>query len=134
MICKPYECPAELVGFLGRLREFTDRPTVIYFLVWSNEVAYVGSTKNLAGRIAQHKNERRKFNQVFYFEVEPEDWTRSNQIETSIIRLLRPPQNIRSNQGVATEYRCELVQKYGAIKQVRRNPFGERPGVVTVRK
>jgi hypothetical protein len=81
-----------------RLRENSRRlsksrpATGVYLLLFDGEITYVGSSTNMADRVATHRTNGRPFDQHFFI------GTRANErkaLEELLIRKLRPRGNIR---------------------------------------
>lgn len=83
--------PEVLQPIAGQLKELDaiSRISCIYFLVFKNEVVYVGQSVSLAARIEQHRADK-DFDRVLYF-LYPE--YALDGLESAFIRHLRPKYN-----------------------------------------
>jgi predicted GIY-YIG superfamily endonuclease len=93
--------PEELVEIHAGLQDYqyVRRFPCVYFLINFGTVVYVGQSKNLPSRIAQHRQgskhtPKKDFNRVVYLPVREEEL---NAAETRYIKKLQPKWNISQN-------------------------------------
>lgn len=87
-----HEIPYELTELTNHLRKFCSRryPPCIYFLARASKIVYVGQTIALPVRIAQHAENGKDFDSVYYLMVPRE---RLNDTERAFIQILKPELN-----------------------------------------
>lgn len=83
----------------------------IYFLVHNDEIVYVGQSGNLVLRIGSHITSK-KFDRVFYIELEMSDFKFMSEIECAFIRHLKPKLNRTSHGWGHPEIRNHWIDKY----------------------
>ena len=70
---------------------------IIYFLINSNELVYIGQTTKALSRIGEHQyNSDKIFNKIFYIDV-PQH--KLDQVEMSYIITYNPPKNITGTEA-----------------------------------
>ncbi|MDH5667770.1 MAG: GIY-YIG nuclease family protein [Nitrospira sp.] len=86
------EVPMALTLVCDRLREWPglDQVPCVYFLVEDEMVRYVGQSRNLAARLAQHSDHGRRWDRVLFLPVPESELLR---VEREWIRTLQPPWN-----------------------------------------
>lgn len=89
-VAKPV--PVELVIVQDRLCECPaiHIPPCVYFLIDGEHVVYVGQSRNLAGRLIQHKQDGKTWERVLFLPVPESELFR---VESEWILTLRPPLN-----------------------------------------
>lgn len=81
-----------------RNREFRDRieawrygpPVGVYLLLLKGELVYVGTSRTMPERVADHRKNGREFDQVFYIETKEGE---RRALETLLIQRMRPTKN-----------------------------------------
>lgn len=86
------DVPTALTLVRDRLCEWPgiELPPCIYFLITDEAVCYVGQSRNLASRLAQHSNHGRRWDRALFLPVPESDLLR---VEREWIRTLQPPWN-----------------------------------------
>jgi hypothetical protein len=84
--------PTALAMVQGRLCEWPgiDLPPCVYFLIAEETVLYVGQSRKLAARLAQHRDQGRQWERALFLPVPESELLR---VEREWIRTLRPPWN-----------------------------------------
>lgn len=73
----------------------------VYLLIREGRVVYVGTSKNCAARIAEHRINGRAYDKAFYIYAEESERV---ELERALIRSLRPEQN-KAGKPVSTRRR-----------------------------
>jgi hypothetical protein len=68
----------------------------VYLLMREGEVVYVGSSKNVAGRVATHRSNGRPFDKAFFIATSEDERL---DLEEHLIRVIRPEQNRDERRG-----------------------------------
>lgn len=94
----PATIPRALAEVEARLCEMPtiECPPCVYFLIRQHEVIYIGQSKNLLGRLAQHRDDGKRWDRVLYLPV-PAD--RLLDVESLWIKTLQPALNRAGRQG-----------------------------------
>lgn len=84
--------PMALARIQDRIVEYPewDVPPCVYFLIASNQVAYIGQSRNLPGRLSQHEGDGKSWDRVLFMPLPPSDLLR---VEAEWIAALSPPLN-----------------------------------------
>lgn len=90
-LCTTKNIPKILIPMLNDVYEFNYQkfPPCVYFLVYDDNIVYVGETIYLSTRIDAHKKEK-IFDSVFYIPVIKQELKR---VEKAIIKYLKPKYN-----------------------------------------
>ena len=107
----PYGMPESLVPMVGKLREFQGDPhgPCVYFLIDNDDVVYVGQSRSLASRIETHQKNK-IFNRSVYLPCPEENL---NDVESSLIRKLRPKYNLSQVSGALLDVHKNSLNKIG---------------------
>lgn len=86
--------------------------TIIYFLLFDEEVVYVGATGNLSNRVENHykgsgATGKKKFNNVFY--MDNIGTTEILRVEACLIRALSPKYNLQKGGNYAIKKLPESI-------------------------
>jgi excinuclease UvrABC nuclease subunit len=86
----------EIVAFAAPMLHKGSTRCGIYFLLWMDEIVYVGQSVDVRTRIDQHtvgdeRHEVKNFNRYFFIQCEPEEL---NRLEAYYILKFRPKYNI----------------------------------------
>ncbi len=90
------EVPSALAMVRERLCAYPslDHPPCVYFLLQDNQVVYVGTSRNLAGRLVSHRQEGKRWDRVLYLPA-PRD--QLHEIEAEWVKALKPRCNKESH-------------------------------------
>lgn len=88
----PATIPRALAEVESRLCEIPpiEYPPCVYFLVHEREIVYVGQSRNLLGRLVQHRGDGKCWDRVLYLPVPAE---RLLEVESLWIKTLQPALN-----------------------------------------
>jgi hypothetical protein len=76
-----------------------DQPKAgVYLLLLNGEITYVGSSRNMPSRVADHRRNGRPFDKAFFIATREEE---RGPLEALLIRSIRPRQN-RSGQNISS--------------------------------
>lgn len=97
----PKTIPRALAEIESRVCELPslDYPPCVYFLMQGVEIVYVGQSRNLPARLAQHREDGKLWDRVLYLPVPAECLY---AVEAEWIRTLRPPLNRAGRQSGQT--------------------------------
>lgn len=100
----PATIPRALAEIESRVCELPslDYPPCVYFLVLGVEIVYVGQSRNLPARLAQHREDGKRWERVFYLPAPAECLL---QVESQWIKVLQPPLNRAGRQSRLTAQR-----------------------------
>jgi|GEM_PF-3277104 len=74
----------------------------VYFLIYKEEIVYIGSAFDILSRIQMHKEGKRfMFNRMFIIRCEPKDKIGRLKIERNYIEKFKPKNNIALNPDFA---------------------------------
>jgi hypothetical protein len=109
-----------------------DQPKAgIYLLLLDGEITYVGSSRNMLRRVADHRKNGRPFDKAFFIATREEE---RGPLEALLIRSIRPRQNRKPPERIANSNVVKSANpvagcaKPGSNQLIQRNLFpGWRP-------
>lgn len=74
----------------------------VYFLLLNDEIVYIGTSRNVHGRVAEHRANGRPFDKAFFVEASGDD---REMLERALIKAITPSQNRMHNPvaGISRE-------------------------------
>lgn len=78
----------------------------VYFLLLKEEIIYIGTSRNVHGRVAEHRINGRQFDKAFFVEADGDE---REMLERALIKAITPSQNRRHNP------RAPMVREVASI-------------------